>query len=178
MILSERLVLRELEQSDDSLLERILLDETIMKFIPTPIDDRTQVKCLVQSLIEARMAVDRKHYFLVVEGRHSGEQIGTVNVKITSDCTQEKIGILGYTVLSDFWGKGYATEASRALIIYLFNEIRIHRVEASCIPDNHSSERVLKKIGMRYEGRKRRSLNIRGIWYDEVLYGILRNSFL
>ncbi len=176
MINSERLTLRNIEERDITFLEEILLDKRLMKFIPLPISNHDQVESFMKSLIKAQCLQKRKQYFLIIEANDSKQQIGTITGKIISEEIQDGIGILGYTILKEYWGNGYATEATNTIISFFLNELKLHRLEASSVADNKSSENVLKKVGMKYEGTKRKSLNIDGIWYDELQYGILRND--
>ena len=178
MLSSKRLRLREIEDSDTSILKSILLDKNIMKFIPNNIKNENQVNDRLQSLTNAKKIENRKQYFLIIEEKKSREAIGFITIKIISDSIENGIGILGYTLLNDYWGKGYVTEASNCIISFAFKKMKLHRVEASSVPENNSSEKVLKKIGMKYEGKKRKSLKIEGMWYDELQYGILKEDYL
>jgi len=57
---------------------------------------------------------------------------------------------LGYRLKQEFWGKGYATEASLAIIEYGFNTLELERIIAISMPENIASIRVMEKIGMKY----------------------------
>jgi RimJ/RimL family protein N-acetyltransferase len=59
---------------------------------------------------------------------------------------------LGYRFMKKFWGKGYATEASRASLIYGFETLKIERIIAKAMPDNKNSIKVLLKLGMTFRG--------------------------
>jgi len=63
---------------------------------------------------------------------------------------------IGYCLAQDAWGRGYATEAARAVIEALLREPGIWRISAVCHVDNRASARVLEKAGMRLEGTLRR----------------------
>jgi ribosomal-protein-alanine N-acetyltransferase len=64
--------------------------------------------------------------------------------------------------------------AVRALVPAAFELLRLHRVEAACIPTNVASIRLLEKCGFRREGYARSYLCINGIWQDHLLYARLR----
>jgi ribosomal-protein-alanine N-acetyltransferase len=55
--------------------------------------------------------------------------------------------------------------------------LKLHRIEAGCAVGNFASIRVLEKVGMTNEGRKREILPIRGKWIDNYFYSILENEF-
>jgi [ribosomal protein S5]-alanine N-acetyltransferase len=80
-------------------------------------------------------------------------------------------GSIGYWVGAPFTKKGYMTAAVRALIPYSFAALRLHRLEAACIPNNAASIRLLEKTGFTREGYARGYLCINGVWQDHLLYG-------
>jgi RimJ/RimL family protein N-acetyltransferase len=63
---------------------------------------------------------------------------------------------IGYVLARPFWGKGYMTEAVRAVTDWLLRQPDIYRVFATCDVDNPASARVMEKAGMKYEGLLRR----------------------
>lgn len=82
-------------------------------------------------------------------------------------------GSLGYWIGLPFAGQGYMTDGVRAAIPFVFDTLRLHRLEAACLPTNLPSRRVLEKSGFRYEGTARGYLKIDGLWQDHVLFGLL-----
>jgi RimJ/RimL family protein N-acetyltransferase len=58
---------------------------------------------------------------------------------------------LGYRLAKLYWGKGYATEAAHAWVAHGFDTLGLHRIVAAAHPENTASQRVLEKVGMRYE---------------------------
>lgn len=85
-------------------------------------------------------------------------------------------GSIGYWIGAPFARKGYMTAAVRALIPYSFATLRLHRLEAACIPTNTASIRLLENTGFVREGYAREYLCINGIWQDHLLYGRLKDS--
>ncbi|MGB9210816.1 MAG: GNAT family protein [Pseudolabrys sp.] len=85
-------------------------------------------------------------------------------------------GSVGYWIGGPFARKGYMTAAVRALIPYSFTALRLHRLEAACIPDNAASIRLLEKTGFTREGYARSYLCINGVWQDHLLYARLKNG--
>jgi ribosomal-protein-alanine N-acetyltransferase len=82
-------------------------------------------------------------------------------------------GSLGYWMGEPFAGRGYMTAAVRALVPFAFNTLRLHRLEAACIPSNTASIRLLEKTGFTREGYAREYLCINGMWQDHLLYARL-----
>lgn len=85
-------------------------------------------------------------------------------------------GSIGYWIGAPFTRHGYMTAAVRALIPYCFGTLRLHRLEAACIPDNQASIGLLEKTGFRREGYARGYLCINGTWHDHLLYARLAND--
>ena len=83
---------------------------------------------------------------------------------------------LGYWIGVPHWGKGYATEAARALVKYGFETLQLHRIFASHFVDNLASARVLIKIGMRHEGRQRGHILKWGEFLDIEMYGTVASD--
>lgn len=83
---------------------------------------------------------------------------------------------LGYWAGEIFAGRGYVTAAVRALVPFVFEELKLHRLQAACLPENERSRAVLRKCGFTEEGVARGYLRINGAWRDHVVYAILRDD--
>ena len=83
-------------------------------------------------------------------------------------------GSLGYWMGLPYTRHGYMTAAVRAVIPFAFGTLRLHRLEAACIPTNTASIRLLENTGFVREGYARGYLCINGIWQDHLLYGRLK----
>ena len=85
-------------------------------------------------------------------------------------------GNLGYWMGAAYARRGYMAAAVRALIPFAFSTLKLHRVEAACIPGNAGSIRLLEKTGFTREGYAREYLCINGIWQDHLLYARLKEA--
>ena len=85
-------------------------------------------------------------------------------------------GSIGYWVGARYARQGYLTAAMRALIPFAFDSLRLHRLEAACIPTNAASIALLEKTGFEREGYAREYLCINGVWADHLLYSRLRGE--
>src|SRR5215211_1558557 len=85
-------------------------------------------------------------------------------------------GSLGYWVGQPYARRGLMTAAVNALIPFVFCTLRLHRLEAACIPSNIASVRLLEKTGFTREGFAREYLCINGLWQDHLLYALLRTD--
>ena len=85
-------------------------------------------------------------------------------------------GSIGYWTGAPFARKGHMTAAMRALVPFCFGTLRLHRLEAACIPGNTASVRLLEKTGFQREGYARSYLCINGEWQDHLLYARLKDD--
>jgi ribosomal-protein-alanine N-acetyltransferase len=83
----------------------------------------------------------------------------------------------GYWLGEPFWGRGLATEAARAFVAHLFAAYPVERVQAHFIEGNAASGRVLEKVGLKFEGVRRRALFQRGRFWDIHCYAALRDEW-
>jgi aminoglycoside 6'-N-acetyltransferase len=107
--------------------------------------------------------------------RPAGRLIGDVAAKTDPDDPRQ--AEIGFTIAPAYQGRGYATEAARRLLDYLFGQRGKHRVIASCDARNDASARVLQRIGMRREGHLRESTWAKGEWTDDLLFALLRSEW-
>ena len=115
----------------------------------------------------------RKVFDLGIERRLDGKLIGIVTAIIKHHRKAE----IGYALGIDHRGRGYATEAARALMDYGFSELGLHRVQAIASSGNPASFRVMERLDMKLEGRLREANMRDGEWCDLLYYGILENEW-
>ena len=85
---------------------------------------------------------------------------------------------IGWLLGKAYHGQGYATEAAAAMLKYGFEELLLHRVIATCQPENVPSYRVMEKIGMRREGWFRKCIyRDDQTWWDEYFYAMLEEEW-
>lgn len=84
---------------------------------------------------------------------------------------------VGYWIATPFTRAGNMQRALRALLPYAFENLRLHRVEAACMPSNTASLRVLEAVGFAHEGLARRYLRINGSWQDHLLYALTEEDW-
>jgi [ribosomal protein S5]-alanine N-acetyltransferase len=85
-------------------------------------------------------------------------------------------GSLGYWVGVTFARQGIMSEAVCVFLPFAFEHLRLHRLEAACLPSNAASIRLLEKVGFSREGFARRYLRINGIWQDHILFAMLHDD--
>lgn len=80
---------------------------------------------------------------------------------------------IGYWAGESFARQGYMSEALSALIGFSFETLKLHRLEAACLPNNEPSQKLLRRVGFREEGYARSYLRIDGQWRDHVQFAML-----
>lgn len=84
---------------------------------------------------------------------------------------------LGYTLHSDYWGRGYVPEAARALIDLAFKDLGLHKIELTCFGYNLQSKRVAEKLGFTLEARIRDRKDAQGNCCDDLRYALLKSEW-
>lgn len=110
---------------------------------------------------------------LAIVLRESGEVVGSIEMRLMP---AHRGADLGYWIGRPHWGRGYATEAADALLRWGFATRDLHRVHAAHFSRNPASGAVLRKVGMRHEGRLRRHVLKWGVLEDLDVYGILADE--
>lgn len=147
-IRTERLGLRCFTPEDAGFLERLNSDPQVMRFMGGPMS-RAQTESMIDERILGYYALHPGLGIWATIARSSGACIGmhALNHVHGEDFVQ-----VGYRLLPAFWGKGYATEMSIALLRYGFGTLGLGRIVAITDPDNAASLRVLAKCGLRRDG--------------------------
>jgi ribosomal-protein-alanine N-acetyltransferase len=120
------------------------------------------------------LRTDQGYAFLIIRNSDDAIVGGLTLANIRRGVAQA--GSLGYWMGLPFARQGYMTAAVRAVIPFAFSTLRLHRLEAACIPSNAGSIRLLENTGFVREGYAREYLCINGIWQDHLLYGRLKDA--
>ena len=109
--------------------------------------------------------------FFILDNQ-SGQLLGGITLgNIRHGVAQS--GHIGYWIGERFAGRGFMAEALDLLAGHAFETLKLHRIEAACIPANSRSIRVLEKAGFQREGLLRSYLRINGVWQDHYLYALI-----
>ena len=111
-----------------------------------------------------------KSYEFAITDKETGELYGAIALSNNQKFNQ---GEIAYWVGEQFWGKGYATEASQAIIHLAFDEKKYHKVFARYFSSNPASGRVLEKMGMKKEGILIDHIKKEGKYEDLIYYGMI-----
>jgi [ribosomal protein S5]-alanine N-acetyltransferase len=117
---------------------------------------------------------DLAYAFFVFRKRDNVLVGGLTLANIRRGCAQA--ASLGYWMGAPYARAGHMTAAVNAVVPFAFGTLKLHRIEAACIPANVASVRLLEKTGFKREGFARKYLCIDGIWQDHLLYAKLEND--
>jgi RimJ/RimL family protein N-acetyltransferase len=170
-IATRHLALRpyELDDVDDAL--GYATDEEWGRYLPLPFP---YLRSDAEKFIAAQILLDREahpSWALVLDDR----VVGGINIRFDFD---HGVGEIGYATARPLWGRGFATEAARAVVDAAFaTHLDLNRVRAMADARNVASHRVLTKTGLAREGVLRQNRVVRGVPIDEVWFGILRSEW-
>lgn len=172
---TERLILRAFRPSDaESAYRNWLSDPEVTKFLRW--QTHTDISVSERLIGEwSEKSADPAFYQWAIELKPLGEPIGTISVVDRNEDLD--VVQIGYCIGSRFWRQGFTTEAFRAIIPFLFNEVGVNRIESQHDPDNPNSGAVMRKCGMTYEGTLRQAdKSNRGV-VDACVYSLLRSEW-
>ena len=146
MIETERLILREITQDDKEELFKLHSDPEVQKYTGEAVVESKQQ---IERAIEERIKDYKKYGYgrLAVIGKERNKFIGWAGLTYLPEF--DKVD-LGYRLKKEFWDMGFATEASKAIIDYGFNELGLDLIFAIAFPENKASIKVMEKVGMKY----------------------------
>jgi RimJ/RimL family protein N-acetyltransferase len=172
---TERLILREFRKEDLNGVHAYASDPEVSKYEPWGPNSEDDTKYFLDSIISYQLNNPRNDYEIAIELKGTGLLIGACGIHISDTETRE--GYIGYCYNKQYWKNGYASEAAVAIIEFGFKSLNLHRIFATCDPNNVGSSKVLEKIGMKREGHLRDHKLQRGKWRDSFLYSILEHEF-
>jgi RimJ/RimL family protein N-acetyltransferase len=165
MLKTERLVLRPFTMADAPEIQRLAGAREVALntlHVPHPYPD---------GAAEAWIAKQGTTPEIVFAIEHAGQLIGAIGLVPDRDHERAE---LGYWIGVPFWGKGFATEAGRAVLRFAFDQRAFNRVTAQVFSRNRASARVLEKIGLTCEGTLRQHFKKWGEFVDVDFYAIVR----
>jgi [ribosomal protein S5]-alanine N-acetyltransferase len=149
IIETKRLLLREFLYSDAEALFEMDRNPVVHQYLwNKPLTDIEEVHNYIKLVRQQYLYNNIGRFVMVL--KETNEVIGWAGLKFNTERVNNKIHFydIGYRLNQNFWGKGYASEASFAWLDYGFNVMNIKLMEAAAHTDNIASNRILQKIGM------------------------------
>jgi RimJ/RimL family protein N-acetyltransferase len=144
---TERLLLRKWNDADACLVAHIYAKPEVMKYIPTGVWSPDRTARVIARMRE--LDLERGYGFYPVVVKNQGTVIGHCGLGQLEKTPEVEIA---YVLDSPFWGRGYASEAARAVIEHAFSKLKISRVVAVAFPENVRSIGVMRSVGMKPVG--------------------------
>ncbi len=174
VLISPRLILRPYTLNDAQHLVLLLSDPDVTRYTLIP---RPFTSPMAKDWIASRPAKYSRGESVNYAVTLDDELIGGTGLQLDP---QPNKAVLNYWLAHKFWNKGITTEATRRLIQHAFDDLGLNRVEATHVPENRYSGKVLAGTGFKYEGRMKHATTSRDAdkQYDDLMfYGIVRGDY-
>jgi RimJ/RimL family protein N-acetyltransferase len=169
---TERLRLRAFETGDLDALHSIYARPDVVRYLYEGPRSRDGSRALLERKMRVRaIREDGDTVSYAIELRDAGALVGDCIVRLLSAAHRQ--GEIGFVVHPDHQGRGYATEAGRAMLGVAFDRLGLHRVVGRLEARNAASARVLERLGMRPEAHLVENEWIKDEWQSELIYAIL-----
>ena len=173
---TSRLVLRRFQISDVEPFQAYRSDPLVARYQGWEAPySRVKAEAFVTEMMNCPMIVSTAWMQIAIERENDHAMIGDCAFHLLPDDLRQ--AEIGFTLAQPWWGHGYATEAVRALLQFLFTEADLHRVIAVCDVLNKASMRVLERVGMRREGHFVENIFFKGAYGSEYQYAILAREW-
>ncbi len=170
---SPRLALREFRLDDVDATLGLVSDDRVTRWLSFDSRNRDQTSRMIEGVIELAQREPRTEYYLAIT---LGDDTLVGFVRLARGGVQA--AKLGYAIAADYWGRGYASDATRLMVDFGFRTLALHRISAAIGPDNAPSIVVAQRLGMSYEGTLRHHVFTNGGWRDSLLYSVLEDDWI
>ena len=176
-ITTARLVIRPFKLNDLNDLVGIHSNPEVVRFLYW----ETRSKEEMADVLKKRMAAlnppqPGSTLVLAVVLQETHRVIGEVSLAYRSG--EHLQGEIGFVFNPNFQGKGYAKEATQAVLELGFEKLKLHRLSGHCDARNISSFKLMESLGMRREAHFIQNEKFKGEWSDELVYALLREEWL
>lgn len=173
---TDRLRLRLLTDSDVDAVHRYQSDPAVCRYLPYEPRDRATVAAKLADWSQrTTVAAEGDFLQLAIERREDGRVLGDLFFSLRS--LQHEVGVIGWTLDPEHHGRGYVTEAARAMLALAFDRMGLHRVMAELDLRNTASAAVCRRLGMREEARFMEAFLYKGEWSDTAVHALLAREW-
>ncbi len=174
-IRTAHLLLRPFQPEDvDAVYENWAADPAVQKNYGEPVyPTREAVQTLLETYIGRYASPDVYRWAIVLP--EPGVCIGQIAFYLVD--VRNRFAEIEYCIGQAFQGRGFATEATKAILKYGFAQIGLHKIQISHRSNNLASRRVIAKCGFHPDGVHRDALYLDGAYYDRVYYSLLESEY-
>jgi RimJ/RimL family protein N-acetyltransferase len=169
----ERVLLREFRPDDVDDCMPVFGDDRVTRWLSFDSKTRTEQAEMVAGIVRRAQHAPREEYYLTVCRREDKQLVGVVRLGLAG----VRAGRLGGAIRADHWGRGLAMDAARTIVAFGFGDLGLHRISAAVGPDNVASRRLVRRLGMSYEGCIRHHVFTAGAWRDSLLFSLLAEEW-
>ncbi|MGN1225282.1 MAG: GNAT family N-acetyltransferase [Ruminococcus sp.] len=172
---TQNLILRQFTYDDDSaMLKNWIADENIQSMYSEPTyTTKEAVDALLNQYMDSYQSDD--YYRWAIISKENEECIGQIAYFLVD--TKNNFAEIEYCIGSAFQCRGFATEATKAVIDYGFSKIKLHKVQICHKSVNIPSKRVIEKCGFHYDGTLRDYFYMNSVYVDRLYYSILEHEY-
>ena len=168
-----RLILREMQLADFPYIHAYASDEENGKYMPWGPNNENDTRAFLTRKFKEQASSPRKTFDFGVIDKTTGQFMGACGFMVKS--YESQVGFIGYVLKKTYHGRGFATEFSKALLQFGFDELKMHRIEATCDSENIGSFKVMQKIGMQQEALLRGDAVYKGRRRSTIICSIVRD---
>ncbi len=150
MIQTDRLILRQWRTSDLDACAQMNADEDVMRYFPSTLS-KEETMAMIERF--SRGIEEQGWGFWACELKENHVFIGFIGIndRLIPKPIAPAVEV-GWRLLKEYWGKGYATEGAKACLDFAFNQLGIEQIVSFTAEKNFRSRKVMERIGMKYEG--------------------------
>ena len=175
MMQSKRLTFSDVKISDAADFMEYMQRPDYSHFIPMELPSREGLERYLQSCALEQKKTPRWSFFMAARLLGNPKVIGEAVINLLPNDTS--CGEIGWAVHGDYLGDGIASEIGSALLSFGFINLKLHRIQARCHPENLASIRIMNKLGMKAEGLIREHIFSKGVWWSSYQASILETEF-
>jgi Acetyltransferases, including N-acetylases of ribosomal proteins len=172
---TDNLILRDMRQEDASDMFNYFSNKEVSKYL-----DSYGPKSIEEASEAIRFFRDRFDHWSNVRWAIIPKAVGRIVGSFAYNYFDNFLSEIAYEVSADFWNQGIMTEVFKTVIPYGFDELELHRIQATVCPQNIGSMKVLKKFGFQEEGLLRDFLYHRDekIRQDVIMFSLLNKDYV
>ena len=176
---SDRLILRPMQTKDAQAVFQYRNQPDVKLFQGWTPASSNEVAEYATQMASREFAKPGEWFQVILEGQRNtsiaDEVIGDVAFCIEAD--MEKQAELGIALDTSYHGQGYAQEAIKLLVSFLFERFDLHRIHVSIDPQNIASRKLFKRIGFREEAHLISAVFFKGEWVDDIIMATLQSEW-
>lgn len=167
---TNRLIIRKFEENDLDEVFDYASNQEVMRYLPEDVFSKDDTRKFLK-----KNAYEKAEEYAVIL-KEENKVIG--HIVFHPWYEPFKTWEIGWVFNDKYHRRGFASEAALKILEYGFENLKLHRIIATCDPRNIASYKVMEKIGMRREGHNIKAVNINNEWLDEYFYAILDEEWL